>query len=45
VDFEVTVGDPYRAVRKIRVVYVIPGSDGRGEEEIEFTLEDDLPPG
>jgi uncharacterized protein RhaS with RHS repeats len=45
VDFEVVVGDPYRAVRRIRVVYEIPGSDGRTEEEIEFTLEAGLSKG
>jgi len=43
VDFEIAVGDPYRAVRRIRVVYEIPGSDGRNEEELEFTLEAGLP--
>jgi len=26
-------------------VYVIPGRDGGKEEEIEFTLEGDMPPG
>jgi hypothetical protein len=45
VDFEVVIGDPYRAVRRIRVVYEIPGSDGREEEEIEFTLEAGLTTG
>ena len=43
VDFEVAIGDPYRAIRRVRVVYAVPGADGRPEEEIEFTLEDDLP--
>jgi hypothetical protein len=42
-DFEVTITDPNRAVRRIRVVYEIPGRDGRREEEIEFTLEGRLP--
>jgi hypothetical protein len=45
VDFEVAIGDPYRAIRRVRVVYVIPGPEGEKEEEIEFTLEGDLPPG
>ena len=45
VDFEVAIGDPYRAVRRVRVVYVIPGRDGGKEEEVEFTLEGDMPPG
>jgi hypothetical protein len=45
VDFQVTIADPYRAIRQVRVVYVVPGA-GRGkEEEIEFTLEGNLPPG
>ena len=42
-DFEVTIADPNRAVRRIKVAYVLPGQDGRREEEIEFTLEGLLP--
>ena len=42
-DFEVTLADPKRAVRRIRVIYVLPGSDGQREEELEFTLECRLP--
>jgi hypothetical protein len=42
-DFEVTLDDPNRSVRRIRVVYQLPGRDGRREEEIEFTLEGRLP--
>jgi hypothetical protein len=42
-DFEVTIADPNRAVRRIRVVYELPGRDGKREEEIEFTLEGRLP--
>jgi hypothetical protein len=42
-DFEVTITDPKRSVRRIRVVYELPGRDGRREEEIEFTLEGRLP--
>ena len=38
-DFEVTIADPKRAVRRIRVAYELPGRDGRREEEIEFSLE------
>jgi hypothetical protein len=38
-DFEVTIADPNRAVRRVRVLYELPGRDGRREEEIEFTLE------
>jgi hypothetical protein len=45
VDFEVAIGDPYRAIRRVRVVYVVPGAKGETEEEIEFTLEGGLPPG
>jgi hypothetical protein len=43
VDFEVAIGDPNRAIRTVRVVYEIPGPEGKGQEEIEFTLEDALP--
>ncbi len=42
-DFEVTIDDPNRAVRRIRVTYELPGRDGRREEEIEFSLEGLLP--
>jgi len=42
VDFEVVIADPHQAVRRIRVAYELPGTDGRREEEIEFTLEDGL---
>jgi hypothetical protein len=44
-DFEVTIADPNRAVRRIRVAYVLPGQDGQREEEIEFVLEGLLPGG
>jgi hypothetical protein len=42
VDFEVVIADPHKSVRRIRVVYELPGTDGKREEEIEFTLEDNL---
>jgi hypothetical protein len=42
-DFEVTLDDPNRAVRRIRVIYELPGQDGRREEEVEFSLEGLLP--
>jgi hypothetical protein len=42
-DFEVVVTDPNAAVARIKVAYLVRGPDGRREEEIEFTLEDDLP--
>lgn len=42
-EFEVTISDPKRAVRRIRVLYELPGRDGRREEEIEFTVEGRLP--
>jgi hypothetical protein len=42
-EFEVTIADPKRAVRRIRVAYELPGRDGRREEEIEFSLEGLLP--
>jgi hypothetical protein len=44
-DFEVAITDPNRAVRSIRVVYVLPGQEGRREEEVEFSLEGRLPAG
>lgn len=43
-DFEVAVTDPHRAVRRIRVSYVLPGEADEPGEEVEFTLEGDLPP-
>ena len=43
-DFEVALTDPRGAVRRIRVCYVIPDGDGQREEEVEFTLESELPP-
>ena len=42
-DFEVTIADPKRAIRRIRVAYELPGRDGGREEEIEFTLVGMLP--
>lgn len=45
VDFEVVISDPYKAVRRIRVAYELPGKNGRREEEVEFTIEDSLPKG
>jgi hypothetical protein len=42
-DFEVTISDPRGAVCRIRVAYEVPGPEGEGREEVEFTLEDDLP--
>jgi len=42
-DFEVMVTDPQRAVVRVKIAYEIRGPDGRREEEIEFTLEDELP--
>jgi len=38
IDFEVALTDPRGAVRRVRVSYEIPGSNGRAEE-VEFTLE------
>lgn len=43
IDFEVTIADPNRAIRRVRVAYVLPGRGGWREEEIEFTLEGLLP--
>ena len=41
-DFEVAITDPRAAVRRIRISYAVPS--GAGEEEVEFTLESELPP-
>lgn len=43
-DFEVAVTDPHRAIKRIRVSYELPGDRGEPPEEVEFTLESDLPP-
>ena len=43
VDFEVVLSDPYSAVRRIRVAYEVQSSSGRRNEEVEFTLEGNLP--
>lgn len=42
-DFEVALTDPRAAVRRIRVAYSLPTGDGLREEEVEFTLESELP--
>ena len=42
-DFEVAVVDPRRRVTRIRVAYAVDGEDGE-REEVEFTLENELPP-
>lgn len=42
-DFEITLDDPHRAIRRIRVAYEVEGRKGRREEEVEFTLEGRLP--
>ena len=42
-DFEVALVDPQSAVKRVRIAYEVPGSNGR-TEEVEFTLEsEDLP--
>lgn len=43
VDFEVVLSDPYSAVRRIRVAYEVQSPNGRRKEEVEFTLEGNLP--
>jgi hypothetical protein len=43
VDLEVVINDPRKAIRRVRVAYMVPGRKGRSEEEIEFTLEGNLP--
>ncbi|MGD2068265.1 MAG: hypothetical protein PVI57_06225 [Gemmatimonadota bacterium] len=42
-DFEVAVTDPARVVTRIRVACVVTDDDGK-EREVEFTLENALPP-
>lgn len=37
-DFEVALTDPKCAVRRVRIAYEVPGTDGR-TEEVEFTIE------
>lgn len=43
VDLEVVINDPRGAVSRVKVAYLVPGRNGQGEEEIEFTIEDNLP--
>ncbi|MEQ9398581.1 MAG: hypothetical protein RJQ04_05385 [Longimicrobiales bacterium] len=43
-DFEVALTDPRAAVRSIRVCYAVPSAHGGRDEEVEFTLEAELPP-
>ena len=42
-DFEIAVTDPRGSVRRVRVAYEVQGPAGGETEEVEFTLEDDLP--
>ena len=42
VDFEVAITDPHAAVTRVRVSYVVRSASGE-REEVEFTLEDELP--
>lgn len=44
-EFQISLVDPRHRVTRIRVAYAVPSEDHPGgEEEVEFTLEDDLPP-
>ncbi len=43
-DFEIAVGDPHGLVKRVRVAYSVPSEDGSVVEEVEFTLENKLPP-
>lgn len=43
-DFELALIDPSSSVTRIRVAYAVPVEGGLREEEVEFTLEGDLPP-
>lgn len=42
-DFEVGVADPRHRVTRIRVAYAVTNEQGE-KEEVEFTLENELPP-
>ncbi len=42
-DFEVAVTDPHHRVTRVRVAYVVTNEGGE-KEEVEFTLENELPP-
>lgn len=42
-DFEVAVTDPRGAVTRVRVSYSLTNEDGE-REDVEFTLENELPP-
>jgi hypothetical protein len=42
-DFEVALSDPHASVRRIRISYTLPASDGARVEEVEFTLESGSP--
>ena len=43
-DFEIAVADPHGLVKRVRVAYSLPSDEGSREEEVEFTLENNLPP-
>lgn len=47
-DFEITLDDPKHQVKRIRVTCYAPGGGGPGmgeeDDEVEFTIEDALPP-
>jgi hypothetical protein len=42
-DVEIAVADPDRSVTRVRVACAVPVEGGLREEEVEFTLEGDLP--
>lgn len=42
-EFKIAVTDPRGRVRRIRVAYAVTNEEGE-QEEVEFTLENDLPP-
>jgi hypothetical protein len=44
VDLEVIVRDRSKGVCRVNVACAVPSPDGKGQEEIVFTLEDGLPP-
>ncbi len=42
-EFELALVDPSASVTRIRIAYQVPVEGGLREEEVEFTLEGDLP--
>jgi hypothetical protein len=43
-DFEITVDDPRRVVRRVIVETVVPGAGDAAAESVSFSIEDQRPP-